>query len=148
MSHRCLSNELQRYPVLRKAMDEVIGKFLRENLQPAESMITHIIYMEVWNSCNIFPFVFFLCFWGMKSLCVKCIRKNTNSKKLVCPLFHYLPHPFKLGKDCGLRTAHIEGFIFLLDICFPIMVWCDKVECEYYQYKGSIYVYMWAQVSP
>ncbi|KAJ6851925.1 dynamin-related protein 3A-like isoform X1 [Iris pallida] len=46
MSHRCLSNELQRFPVLRKCMDEVIGKFLRDNLQPAESMITHIIEME------------------------------------------------------------------------------------------------------
>ncbi|KAJ6842118.1 dynamin-related protein 3A-like isoform X1 [Iris pallida] len=46
MSHRCLSNELQRFPVLRKCMDEVIGKFLRDSLQPAESMITHIIEME------------------------------------------------------------------------------------------------------
>ncbi|XP_020247352.1 dynamin-related protein 3A-like isoform X2 [Asparagus officinalis] len=47
MTHRCLSNELQRFPVLRRAMDEVVGKFLRENLQPAEAMITHIIHMEM-----------------------------------------------------------------------------------------------------
>ncbi|OAY78372.1 Dynamin-related protein 3A [Ananas comosus] len=47
MSHRCLANELQQYPVLRRCMDEVIGKFLREGLQPAEAMITHIIEMEM-----------------------------------------------------------------------------------------------------
>ena len=47
MSHRCLGSELQRFPVLRKRMDEVIGGFLREGLQPAEAMIGHIIEMEV-----------------------------------------------------------------------------------------------------
>lgn len=47
MSHRCLASELQRFPVLRKSMDEVVGSFLREGLQPAETMITHIIEMEV-----------------------------------------------------------------------------------------------------
>ncbi|CAK9141670.1 unnamed protein product [Ilex paraguariensis] len=47
MSHRCMVNELQRFPVLRKRMDEVIGNFLREGLQPSETMIGHIIEMEM-----------------------------------------------------------------------------------------------------
>jgi dynamin 1-like protein len=36
-------------------MDEVIGKFLRDGLKPAQDMIVHIIEMEV----NIF-----LALWG------------------------------------------------------------------------------------
>lgn len=40
-------NELQRFPILRKRMDEVIGNFLRHGLQPSEVMIGHIIDMEV-----------------------------------------------------------------------------------------------------
>lgn len=47
MSHHCLVSELQRFPVLRKRMDEVISSFLREGLQPAEAMIGHIIEMEM-----------------------------------------------------------------------------------------------------
>ncbi|KAL0376018.1 UNVERIFIED_CONTAM: Dynamin-related protein 3A [Sesamum calycinum] len=47
MSHRCMVNELQRFPVLRKRMDEVIGNFLREGLHPSETMIGHIIEMEI-----------------------------------------------------------------------------------------------------
>ncbi|KAL2511973.1 Dynamin-related protein 3A [Abeliophyllum distichum] len=47
MSHRCMLNELQRFPVLRKRMDEVIGNFLREGLEPSETMIGHIIEMEM-----------------------------------------------------------------------------------------------------
>ena len=47
-------NELQRFPVLRKRMDEVIGDFLREGLEPSEAMIGDIIDMEVclmnWRS--------------------------------------------------------------------------------------------------
>ncbi|KAE9447001.1 hypothetical protein C3L33_21104, partial [Rhododendron williamsianum] len=46
MSHRCMVNELQRFPVLRKRMDEVVGNFLREGLEPSETMIGHIIEME------------------------------------------------------------------------------------------------------
>lgn len=40
-------NELQRFPILRKRMDEVIGNFLREGLEPSETMIGHIVEMEV-----------------------------------------------------------------------------------------------------
>nr|CAB3475255.1 unnamed protein product [Digitaria exilis] len=47
MSHRCLATELQQFPILRRSMDEVIGKFLRDGLNPAQSMIEHIIEMEV-----------------------------------------------------------------------------------------------------
>ncbi|XP_057530949.1 dynamin-related protein 3A-like [Amaranthus tricolor] len=46
MSHSCMVNELHRYPVLRKRIDEVVGRFLRENLGPATSIIGHIIEME------------------------------------------------------------------------------------------------------
>ncbi|XP_062082665.1 dynamin-related protein 3A-like isoform X1 [Humulus lupulus] len=47
ISHRCLVNELQRFPILRKQMDEVINNFLREGLEPSETMIGHIIEMEM-----------------------------------------------------------------------------------------------------
>ncbi|GFS34534.1 dynamin-related protein 3A [Actinidia rufa] len=47
MSHRCMVNEQQRFPVLRKRMDDVIGNFLREGLEPSETMIGHIIEMEM-----------------------------------------------------------------------------------------------------
>ncbi|XWS54586.1 hypothetical protein CRYUN_Cryun10bG0101600 [Craigia yunnanensis] len=47
VSHRCMVNELQRFPVLRKHMDQVIGNFLREGLEPSETMIGHIIEMEM-----------------------------------------------------------------------------------------------------
>ncbi|VFQ78242.1 unnamed protein product [Cuscuta campestris] len=47
MSHRCMANELQRFPVLRRRMDEVTGNFLREGLVPSENMISHIIGMEM-----------------------------------------------------------------------------------------------------
>ncbi|KAK4401806.1 Dynamin-related protein 3A [Sesamum angolense] len=47
MSHRCMVNELERFPVLRKRMDEVTGNFLREGLVPSETMIGHMIEMEM-----------------------------------------------------------------------------------------------------
>ncbi|PKI38784.1 hypothetical protein CRG98_040825, partial [Punica granatum] len=47
ISHKCMVNELQRFPVLRKRMDEVLGNFLREGLEPSEIMIRHIIEMEM-----------------------------------------------------------------------------------------------------
>ncbi|KAL2476842.1 Dynamin-related protein 3A [Forsythia ovata] len=47
MSHCCMVNELQRFPILRKCMDEVIGNFLWEGLEPSETMIGHIIEMEM-----------------------------------------------------------------------------------------------------
>ncbi|XP_027932585.1 dynamin-related protein 3A-like [Vigna unguiculata] len=47
ISHRCMVTELQRFPFLRKRMDEVIGNFLREGLEPSENMIAHMIEMEM-----------------------------------------------------------------------------------------------------
>ncbi|CAA3026010.1 dynamin-related protein 3A-like isoform X2 [Olea europaea var. sylvestris] len=47
MSHRCMLNELQRFPVLRKRMDEVTGNCLQDGLEPSETMIGHIIEMEM-----------------------------------------------------------------------------------------------------
>lgn len=50
-------NELQRFPILRKRMDEVIGNFLREGLGPSEVMIGHLIEMEVCQNVGCFFFV-------------------------------------------------------------------------------------------
>ncbi|KAG7011559.1 Dynamin-related protein 3A [Cucurbita argyrosperma subsp. argyrosperma] len=47
ISHRCVVSELQRFPVLRRRMDEVMSNFLREGLEPSETMIGHIIDMEM-----------------------------------------------------------------------------------------------------
>ncbi|XP_048619288.1 dynamin-related protein 3A-like isoform X1 [Brassica napus] len=47
ISHKCMMNELQRFPVLRKRMDEVIGDFLRGGLEPSEAMIGDLIDMEM-----------------------------------------------------------------------------------------------------
>uniref|UniRef100_A0A5B7C9S5 Putative dynamin-related protein 3A-like n=1 Tax=Davidia involucrata TaxID=16924 RepID=A0A5B7C9S5_DAVIN len=47
MSHHCLVSELQRFPVLRKRMDEIVGNFLRGGLEPSKIMIGHIIEMEL-----------------------------------------------------------------------------------------------------
>ncbi|CAI9294216.1 unnamed protein product [Lactuca saligna] len=47
MGHRCMVNELQRFPVLRKRMDNVIGNFLSDGLQPSETMIGHIVEKEM-----------------------------------------------------------------------------------------------------
>ncbi|KAG5548430.1 hypothetical protein RHGRI_013949 [Rhododendron griersonianum] len=47
MSHLCMVNEGQRFPVLRKRMDDVVGNFLRDGLQPSQTMIGHLIEMEM-----------------------------------------------------------------------------------------------------
>ncbi|EOA29925.1 hypothetical protein CARUB_v10013019mg [Capsella rubella] len=47
ISHQCMMTELQRFPVLQKRMDEVIGNFLREGLEPSQAMIRDIIDMEM-----------------------------------------------------------------------------------------------------
>ncbi|CAN1133492.1 Dynamin-related protein 3A [Linum perenne] len=49
ISHRCLVvvDELHRFPVLRKHMDEVVGNFLRDGLEPSETMIGHLIETEM-----------------------------------------------------------------------------------------------------
>ncbi|KAA8525652.1 hypothetical protein F0562_007466 [Nyssa sinensis] len=47
MSRACEATETLRFPMLRKHMDEVMGKFLREGLKPAERMIVNIVEMEM-----------------------------------------------------------------------------------------------------
>ncbi|KAL6650730.1 hypothetical protein ACP70R_009655 [Stipagrostis hirtigluma subsp. patula] len=47
ISHGCLTSELQKFPILRRRMGEVVSNFLRDGLRPSEMMITHIIEMEM-----------------------------------------------------------------------------------------------------
>ncbi|KAG0555684.1 hypothetical protein M758_12G191700 [Ceratodon purpureus] len=47
ISHRCETHELQRFPQLRRRIEEVVASFLREGLSPAETMIGHLIEMEM-----------------------------------------------------------------------------------------------------
>lgn len=47
MSRACEVTELQRFPVLRRRLDDVMGKFLRDGVRPAEKMIGNLIEMEV-----------------------------------------------------------------------------------------------------
>ncbi|KAG6519688.1 hypothetical protein ZIOFF_023194 [Zingiber officinale] len=80
MSHRCLTSELHCYPVLRKHMDEEITSFLREGLQPAETMISHIIGMEMDYINTSHPnFI-----GGSKA--VEYAQQQVKSSRLVPPL--------------------------------------------------------------
>ncbi|KAL9245617.1 hypothetical protein vseg_019246 [Gypsophila vaccaria] len=47
MSHCCMVSELQRYPVLRRRVDEVVGRFLRHSFEPTQDLITALIEMEM-----------------------------------------------------------------------------------------------------
>ncbi|KAM1021732.1 hypothetical protein ACFX2I_042792 [Malus domestica] len=47
ISRACEVIELQRFPVLRKCLDEVVVNFLREGAKPALRMIENLIEMEV-----------------------------------------------------------------------------------------------------
>ncbi|XP_024383006.1 dynamin-related protein 3A [Physcomitrium patens] len=47
ISHRCETLELLRFPHLRRRIEEVVASFLREGLSPAETMIGHLIEMEM-----------------------------------------------------------------------------------------------------
>eukprot|EP00850_Spirogloea_muscicola_P016294 SM000131S26724 [mRNA] locus=s131:170828:177321:+ [translate_table: standard] len=47
ISHRCETYELQRFPNLRRKVEETVGSFLREGLAPAETMIGHLVNMEM-----------------------------------------------------------------------------------------------------
>ncbi|XP_047944968.1 dynamin-related protein 3A-like [Salvia hispanica] len=54
MSHRCMVNELQQFPVLRKCIDDVTRDFLQESLRPTEAMVeSHIeTQMDFINTSN------------------------------------------------------------------------------------------------
>ncbi|XP_058067809.1 dynamin-related protein 3A-like [Magnolia sinica] len=47
VSHACEDIELQRFPVLRRRLEEVMGKFLRDGVKPADRIIRNIIGMEM-----------------------------------------------------------------------------------------------------
>ncbi|KAF5190970.1 Dynamin-related protein 3a [Thalictrum thalictroides] len=47
MSCACETTEIQWFPVLKNRLDEVLGKFLRDGVKPAERMIGNIIEMEM-----------------------------------------------------------------------------------------------------
>lgn len=47
MSHACEVTDLQRFPKLRRRMDEIMVKFLRDGVKPAERMVGNLIEMEV-----------------------------------------------------------------------------------------------------
>ncbi|XP_057957732.1 dynamin-related protein 3A-like isoform X2 [Malania oleifera] len=47
MSRACAVIEMQRFPVLRRRLDEVMGKFMRDGVKPAERMIINIVETEM-----------------------------------------------------------------------------------------------------
>ncbi|KAL8168053.1 hypothetical protein V2J09_009552 [Rumex salicifolius] len=47
MSHHSMISELHRFPVLKRQIDEVAGQFIRDNLEPAESIVAHFVEMEM-----------------------------------------------------------------------------------------------------
>ncbi len=47
ISRRCETLELERFPYLQRRIEEVVTSFLQEGLAPAETMISHLIEMEV-----------------------------------------------------------------------------------------------------
>ncbi|KAH0987292.1 hypothetical protein GBA52_014469 [Prunus armeniaca] len=47
ISHACEVTELQRFPILRKHLNEIMVKFLRDGVEPAERMIGNLIEMKV-----------------------------------------------------------------------------------------------------
>ena len=46
MSHVCEAPEVQRFPVLRRKLEEVMGKFLRDGIKYVERMIGNMIEIE------------------------------------------------------------------------------------------------------
>ncbi|KAI5328371.1 hypothetical protein L3X38_027768 [Prunus dulcis] len=52
ISHACEVTELQRFPVLRKHLDEVMVKFFHHGVEPVERMIGNLIEMEVSLFCS------------------------------------------------------------------------------------------------
>lgn len=75
MSHLCMVNERQRFPVLRKRMDDVVGNFLRDGLQPSQTMIGHLIEMEVW-----WIWGFLMCLIAPDAYCLSKIEIHGRDK--------------------------------------------------------------------
>ncbi|CAI9262962.1 unnamed protein product [Lactuca saligna] len=47
ITHSCLVHELQWFPVLKMHINDIAGSFLFEGLQPSQTMIGHLLEMEV-----------------------------------------------------------------------------------------------------
>ncbi|KAI8026557.1 Dynamin-related protein 3A [Camellia lanceoleosa] len=66
MGRACEAMEILRFSALRRRLDEVMGKFLRDAVKPAERMIGNIIVMEMdlgngWlihKICKLYLYIF------------------------------------------------------------------------------------------
>lgn len=47
MSQSCPVHELQQFPFLKTRINEIVGNFLLEGLKPSQTMIGHLVEMEV-----------------------------------------------------------------------------------------------------
>lgn len=47
MSNSCLVHELHRFPLLKTRINEIVGNFLLEGLEPSQTMIRHLVEMEI-----------------------------------------------------------------------------------------------------
>ncbi|KOM31260.1 hypothetical protein LR48_Vigan01g081500 [Vigna angularis] len=111
ISHRCLATELQRFPFLRKGMDEVIGSFLREGLEPSETMITHVIEMEMDYINTSHP-----SFIG-GSKAIEAAVQQTRSSRVALPVSSAKdglesekgPASDKSGKTLSIFARHANG---------------------------------------
>ena len=60
MSHSCLVHELHRFPLLKTRINEIVGNFLLEGLEPSQTMIRHLIEMEVYYTLTMVDSLFVL----------------------------------------------------------------------------------------
>ncbi|XP_056852027.1 dynamin-related protein 3A-like isoform X1 [Raphanus sativus] len=107
ISHKCMMNELQRFPVLRKRMDEVIGDFLREGLEPSEAMIGDIIDMEMDYINTSHPnFI-----GGTKA--VEAAMQNVKSSRVPHPVARPKQDPVDLEKTSSSSASQVKSRSFL-----------------------------------
>ncbi|XP_027347747.1 dynamin-related protein 3A-like isoform X2 [Abrus precatorius] len=113
ISHCCMVTELQRFPFLRKRMDEVIGNFLRGGLQPSKIMITHIIEMEMDYINTSHPnFI-----GGSKA--IEAAMQQTKSSRVPLPVSRVKdasesdkgPASDKSGKPRAILARHANGVV-------------------------------------
>ncbi|KAL9284898.1 hypothetical protein ACSQ67_024722 [Phaseolus vulgaris] len=113
ISHRSMVTELQRFPFLRKCMDEVTGSFLQEGLQPSETMITHVIEMEMDYINTSHPnFI-----GGSKA--IEAAVQQTRSSRVALPVSRVKdavesdkgPASDKSGKSRSIFAGHANGVV-------------------------------------
>ncbi|XP_024363019.1 dynamin-related protein 3A [Physcomitrium patens] len=100
ISHRCESHELQRFPHLRKRIEEVVGSFLREGLSPAETMIGHLIEMEMDYINTSHPG-----FIGGSKAVEMALNQQRSAKALVLKDLHDLERPPSLPEKQAKARA-------------------------------------------